>query len=73
MAYLKADRSVVILQLATVHNTTANIITKPISENTYHTGKWHGTADLLFEKFGFDQTSEAVVNSKQAKQLILTK
>ena len=39
MAYLKADRSVVILQLGTVHNTTANIITKPISENTYHTGK----------------------------------
>ena len=26
-------------------------------ENTHHRGKYHCTADLLFEWFGFDQTS----------------
>ena len=39
------------------------------SENTYHRGKYHSTADLLFDCFVLDQTSKADANSTQAKQL----
>ena len=33
----------------------------------------HCTADLLFDWFGFDQTSKIVVHSTEAKQLIPNK
>ena len=38
-------------------------------ENTYHRGKCHCTTDLLFDWFGFDQTSKADANSTSVKQL----
>ena len=43
------------------------------TENTHHRGKYHRTADLLLDWFGFDQTSKAVANSTKAKQLNLKK
>ena len=39
------------------------------AKNTHHMGKYHSTADLLFDWFGFDQTSKADANSTKAKQL----
>ena len=33
------------------------------AENTRHRGKYHYSADLIFDWFGFDQTSKAVANS----------
>ena len=38
-------------------------------DNTYHRGNYHCMADLLFDWFGFDQTSKTVVHSTFAKQL----
>ena len=38
-------------------------------EATDQRGKFHCTADLLFDWFGFDQTSKAVANSTKARQL----
>ena len=38
-------------------------------ENTHHRGKYHFMADLLFDWFGFDQTSKTVVHLTEAKQL----
>ena len=35
-------------------------------ENTHHRGKYHCPADLIFDLFGFDQTSKAVANSTWA-------
>ena len=35
----------------------------PTPEDTRPRGKYHCTADLLFNLFGFDQTSEADANS----------
>ena len=43
------------------------------AKNTHHMGKYHSTADLLFDWFGFDQTSKADANSTKAKQLIPNK
>ena len=40
-----------------------------ITENTHHRGKDHCMADLLFDWFGFNQTSKAYQNSTKAKQL----
>ena len=40
-----------------------------VPENTDHKGKYHCTADLLFDWFGFDHASKTVVHSTQAKQL----
>ena len=39
------------------------------SDNTHHRGKYYCMADLLFDCFGFDQTSKTVVHSTSAKQL----
>ena len=39
------------------------------SENTNHRGKYYSTADLLFDLFGFDQTTKTVANKTNAKQL----
>ena len=39
------------------------------AENTHHRGKYHCTADLLFDWFGFIQTSKADGESTEAKQL----
>ena len=39
------------------------------TENTHHRGKYHCTADHLFDWLGFDQTSKVVVHSTEAKQL----
>ena len=33
------------------------------SEKTHHRGKYHCTADRLFDWFGFDQTSKTVIHS----------
>ena len=41
--------------------------------NTHHRGKYHCTADLLFDWFGYGQTSKADANSTKAKQLITNK
>ena len=35
----------------------------PIPEETHHYGKYHHTADLLFDWFGFVQTIKVVVHS----------
>ena len=40
-----------------------------VPENTHKRGKYHCTADLLFDWFGFNQTSKTVVHSTWAKQL----
>ena len=40
-----------------------------IPENTHHRVNYHCMADLLFEWFGFDQTSKTVVHAAKAKQL----
>ena len=42
---------------------------RPPPENTDHMGKYHCTADILFDWFGFDQTSKYVANTTYAKQL----
>ena len=39
------------------------------AENTHHRGKYHCTAELLFEWFGLDQTSKYVANLTKAMQL----
>ena len=39
------------------------------TENTHKRGKYHCTTDLLFDWFGFNQTSTTVANSTYAKQL----
>ena len=36
--------------------------------NTHNRGKYHCTADLLFDWFRFDQTGKTVVHATQAKQ-----
>ena len=36
---------------------------RPYTENTNHRGKYHSTAHLLFDWFGFDQTRKYVVHS----------
>ena len=40
-------------------------------ENTpfHHKGKYHCTTDLVFDWFGFDQTSKSAVDLTYAKQL----
>ena len=40
---------------------------KVTAENTHQRGKCQCTADLLFDSFGFDQTSKIVVHSTKAK------
>ena len=40
--------------------------TKDRWANTHHRGKYHCPADLIFDLFGFDQTSKAVANSTWA-------
>ena len=46
------------------------MITKVVQpENTHHRGKHPSTADIMFDCFGFDQTSKAVANSTEVKQL----
>ena len=35
-------------------------------ENTHLKGKYHCMADLLFDGFGFDQTSKTVLNATDA-------
>ena len=49
--------------------TLANWSQKFYQENTHHRGKCHCKADLLFDRFGFDQTCKAVANSAKSKQL----
>ena len=43
------------------------------SENAHNRGKYHCTAYLLFDWFGFDQRSKADANSTLAKELNQTK
>ena len=44
------------------------------AENAHHRGKFHCTADLLFDWFGFDQTSKTVcLFNISNKQLIANK
>ena len=40
-----------------------------LAENTHYKGKYHCTADLLFDLFGFDQTSKTVFTQQNTKQL----
>ena len=42
-------------------------------ENAHHKGKYYYTVDLLFDWFGFDQTSKTVVHSTCVTPLTLTK
>ena len=44
----------------------------PVTENTDHRGKDLFTTDLLFDWFGFDQTSKTVVHSTCVTPLTLT-
>ena len=39
------------------------------TENTHHRGKYHCTTNLLFDWFGFYQTSKIAVIATKAKQL----
>ena len=41
----------------------------PTLSNLFHKEKYHFTADLLFDWFGFDLKSKAFVHSTKAKQL----
>ena len=50
--------------------TTGQAILRLVSaKNTLQIGNYHCPADLLFDWFGFDQTSKTVVNATVAKQL----
>ena len=46
------------------------IVTSVYAENTLQRGKYHSMADLLFDGFGFDQSSKSVFQSTStAKKL----
>ena len=49
---------------------TLYVVDQPVSaENTHHRGQCHCMADLLFDWFGFNQTSEADAKSTEAKHV----
>ena len=57
------------MSLSSYQPTAVKYDSMVVPENTHHRGKYHCMADLLFDWFGFDQTSKYVANSKQAKRL----
>ena len=56
------------MSLSSYQPTAVKYDSMVVPENTHHRGKYHCMADLLFDWFGFDQTSQTVVHSMQAKQ-----